>query len=122
MRVYIKNHPAHAGKWIYEGYKRAWMALGYDVEYFSNLSEITDKGDYYIMATDHDIKNDSSYSSIDNSTKSFIFAQPNTFPKPLFAHPPTKHMSYSEYFSLTFGTYPIESKAKGTVCTSFHFL
>ena len=87
MRVYIKNHPAHAGKWIYEGYKRAWMALGYDVEYFSNLSEITDKSDYYIMATDYDIKNDSSYSSIENSTKSFIFAQPNTFPEPWGKHP-----------------------------------
>ena len=87
MRVYIKNHPAHAGKWIYEGYKRAWMALGYDVEYFSNLSEITDKGDYYIMATDYDIRNDSSYSSIANSTKSFIFAQPNTFPEPWGRHP-----------------------------------
>ena len=87
MRVYIKNHPAHAGKWIYEGYKRAWMALGYDVKYFSNLSEITDKSDYYIMATDYDIKNDSSYSSIENSTKSFIFAQPNTFPEPWGKHP-----------------------------------
>ena len=87
MKVYIKNHPAHAGKWIYEGYRRAWTALGYDVEYFSSLSEISDKGDYYIMATDYDIKNDSSYSSIVNSTKSFIFAQPNTFPEPWGRHP-----------------------------------
>ena len=87
MKVYIKIHPAHAGKWIYEGYKRAWTALGYDVKYFTSLSEISDKGDYYIMATDYDIKNDSSYSSIVNSTKSFIFAQPNTFPEPWGRHP-----------------------------------
>ena len=87
MKVYIKIHPAHAGKWIYEGYKRAWTALGYDVKYFTSLSEISDKGDYYIMATDYDIKNDSSYSSIVNSTKSFIFAQPNTFFEPWGRHP-----------------------------------
>ena len=87
MKVYIKIHPAHAGKWIYEGYKRAWTAIGYDVKYFTSLSEISDKGDYYIMATDYDIKNDSSYSSIVNSTKSFIFAQPNTFPEPWGRHP-----------------------------------
>lgn len=87
MKVYVKNHPAHAGKWIYEGYKRAWTALGYDVEYFTSLGDINDKGDYYVMATDYDIKNDSSYSSISNSTKSFIFAQPNTFPEPWGRHP-----------------------------------
>ena len=86
MKVYIKNHPAHAGKWIYEGYRRAWTALGYDVEYFTSLNEINEKGDYYIMATDYDIKNDSSYSSVVNSTKSFIFAQPNTFPDPWGRH------------------------------------
>jgi hypothetical protein len=87
MKVYIKNHPAHAGKWIYEGYKRAWTALGYDVQYFTNLSEIKESGDYYVMATDYDVKNDSSYSSISNSTKSFIFAQPNTCPEPWGRHP-----------------------------------
>jgi len=87
MKVYIKNHPAHAGKWIYEGYERAWTSLGYDVEYFTSLNEIDEKSDYYIMATDYDIKNDSSYSSIVNSTKSFIFAQPNTFPDPWGRHP-----------------------------------
>lgn len=87
MKVYIKNHPTHAGKWIYEGYKRAWTALGYDAIYFTSLGEINEKGDYYVMATDYDIKNDSSYSSISNSTKSFIFAQPNTFPMPWGTHP-----------------------------------
>ena len=87
MKVYIKNHPTHAGKWIYEGYKRAWIALGYDVEYFNKLDDINNKDEYYIMATDYDVKNDSSYSSISNSVKSFIFAQPNSFPFPWGNHP-----------------------------------
>jgi hypothetical protein len=87
MKVYIKNHPTHAGKWIYEGYKRAWLALGYDVEYFNKLNDIDNKDEYYIMATDYDVKNDSSYSSISNSVKSFIFAQPNSFPSPWGNHP-----------------------------------
>lgn len=87
MKVYIKNHPTHAGKWIYEGYKRAWLALGYDVEYFNKLDDINNKDEYYIMATDYDVKNDSSYSSISNSVKSFIFAQPNSFPFPWGSHP-----------------------------------
>lgn len=87
MKVYIKNHPTHAGKWIYEGYERAWTALGYDIGHFTSLNEIDEKSDYYIMATDYDVKNDSSYSSIVNSTKSFIFAQPNTFPEPWGRHP-----------------------------------
>ena len=87
MKVYIKNHPTHAGKWIYEGYKRAWLALGYDVEYFNKLDDINNKDEYYIMATDYDVKNDSSYSSISNSVKSFIFAQPNSFPSPWGSHP-----------------------------------
>ncbi len=87
MKVYIKNHPTHAGKWIYEGYKRAWLALGYDVEYFNKLDDINNKDEYYIMATDYDVKNDSSYSSISNSVKSFIFAQPNSFPSPWGNHP-----------------------------------
>jgi len=87
MKVYIKNHPAHAGKWIYEGYKRAWTALGYDVQYFTNLSEIKESGDYYIMTTDSSITDYSSLSALEKSTKSFIFAQPNEFPKPWGMHP-----------------------------------
>ncbi len=87
MKIYLKHHPSHAGKWIYEGYRRAWRAMGYDVVYFTNLKEISDSDDYYIMATDHDLKDVDSCTAIANSTKSFVFAQPNTFPDPWGRHP-----------------------------------
>jgi len=40
MKVFVKKHPAHAGKWIYEGYKNAWNSLGYDTEYYNSLDDI----------------------------------------------------------------------------------
>ena len=85
MKVYIKKHESHAGKWIYEGYYSAWKRLGYDVEYYSNLQNISDN-DYYLMALDGDVNKDN-LKVISRSNKTFLFAQPNVFPMPWGAHP-----------------------------------
>ena len=54
MKIYIKEHKSHAGKWIYAGYKSAWEQLGYDVEYYSVLHDIKEEN-YQLMAIDADV-------------------------------------------------------------------
>ena len=80
MKDFIKHHPSYAGKWIYEGDKRAWKQLGYDVVYFEHLEDIKEDGDHYIMTTDSSVTNHLSLGVLERSTKSCIFAQPNECP------------------------------------------
>jgi hypothetical protein len=87
-KVYIIQYSTGAGKWIYDGYARAWEAKGFEVVRFFNLSSapIDNKEPYYVMATD------SNFSPGDEriiaaSQKTFIFAQPNSFPLPWGNHP-----------------------------------
>jgi hypothetical protein len=88
MKTYIKKHKFNAGKWIYEGYKKAWENMGYETVYYNDISEIRDSPrNYFLMAVDSDIKDGKSLDIISNSLKSFIFAQPNTFPLPWGSHP-----------------------------------
>jgi hypothetical protein len=86
MKVFIKKHHAHAGFWIYQGYYEAWKSMGYDTNFYDNLEEIGDEKDYYLMALDFDLK----YKNIkflENSKKTFLFVQPNVFPRPWGTHP-----------------------------------
>lgn len=85
MKVYIKKHESHAGKWIYEGYHAAWTRLGYEPEYYSNLKDIK-CSEYYLMALDGDI-NENNLEILNKSKKTFLFAQPNVFPMPWGGHP-----------------------------------
>jgi len=85
MKVYIKEHKRHAGKWIYEGYKSAWTHLGYDTEYYSDLHDI--KGDdYQLMALDGDV-NFSNISKLEKANRVYLYTQPNHFPLPWGSHP-----------------------------------
>jgi hypothetical protein len=84
-KVYIKKYNSHAGKWIYDGYRLAWESLGFETKTYINLSEIKDEN-YYLMAIDAEI-NSSNFESITRSKKSFIYAQPNSFPTPWGSHP-----------------------------------
>jgi len=85
MKVYIKEHKRHAGKWIYEGYKSAWTHLGYDTEYYSDLHDI--KGDdYQLMALDGDV-NFSNISKLEKANRVYLHTQPNHFPLPWGSHP-----------------------------------
>ena len=42
MKIFIREHPNSAGKWIYQGYMDAWKKFGFEVEYYSSLSELSD--------------------------------------------------------------------------------
>lgn len=84
MIIYCNNYSSHAGKWIYNGYRKAWKNLGYEVKDF-NLIEQAD-GEYFVMTTDSDI-NEQNITKIKNSKKTFLFVQPNVFPSPWGTHP-----------------------------------
>ena len=85
MKIYIKEHKSHAGKWIYAGYKSAWEQLGYDVEYYSDLHDIKEEN-YQLMAIDADV-NFSNISKLEKADKVYLYVQPNRFPLPWGSHP-----------------------------------
>ena len=87
-KVYIKFHAGGAGKWIYEGYFRAWESLGYETVYYNSLAEVGgETGSYYLMATDGEINNSEALNIASNSYKTFLYVQPNDFPAPWGNHP-----------------------------------
>tara|TARA_R110000796_G_scaffold89707_5_gene193339 strand:- start:68 stop:955 length:888 start_codon:yes stop_codon:yes gene_type:complete len=86
MKIYIKKHNSHAGRWIYQGYKSAWEKLGYDVKYYNLLSEIDPGSEHQIMALDSDIKNEDIF-NLHLANRVYIYAQPNKFPDPWGQHP-----------------------------------
>ena len=88
MIVYIKNHDAYAGKWIYTGYRLAWESMGFHVKLYNNLEELKFEAQkYYVMALDGDVRTPQGLEVLANSIKSFVYVQPNTFPKPWGSHP-----------------------------------
>jgi len=110
MKIYIPEYSHHAGHWIYRGYQRAWKELGYDLafneatrtaagtvdaagyEHFSVAApypsdEVSMSEEYIIMAVDGAVKSESFLESIERSHKTFLFAQPNSFPDPWGGHP-----------------------------------
>ena len=84
-KVYIKHHPLHAGKWIYQGYYSAWKSLEYDVQYYSDLSEIKDEN-FYLMSVDSDLS-ESAIEVYKRSINTFLFVRPNYFPNHWGRHP-----------------------------------
>ena len=89
MKVYVKKPQIQgAWKWIQEGYKNAWIDLGFETEYYDRLSDLSSlNGEYILMARDWDIETVKDLEIIDNSKKTYFFAQPNTFPQPWGHHP-----------------------------------
>lgn len=82
--VYIKHHPHGAGKWIYEGFARAWKSLGFNVLSFSDILQIK-SGARFIMTTESDIERGTEV--LKDFEKSFVFVQPFKFPEPWGRHP-----------------------------------
>ncbi len=89
MRVFIKRHPHHAGKWIYRGYASAWQHLGYDVVLYDFLSEILERDtkESYLMTLDSCILDEGDIDKISHFEKTFSYVQPNAFPSPWGSHP-----------------------------------
>lgn len=88
MKVFIRNHPFGAGKWIYEGYKSAWETVGFETEYYNSLDDLLnlDISEYNIMAIDHDLT-EKNIEVLNKANRSFLFAQPTSFPMPWGNHP-----------------------------------
>jgi len=84
-KVFIRKYSRDAGRWIYDGYANAWSALGYNVERYQFLHEIKED-DCIIMTSDSEI-DDNNIEIIKRSQKTFLFAQPNSYPKPWGLHP-----------------------------------
>ena len=85
-KVYVVEYPAFAGKWIYEGFAKAWQHLGFEVVRYENSPPTQIDGEYYIMATDASLSL-AHENVISNSMGTFVFAQPETFPHPWGRHP-----------------------------------
>ncbi len=82
--VYIKHHPHSAGKWIYEGYARAWLSLGFKVIFFNDILQVG-KDAKFVMTTEADLG--CGFEVLKNVEKSFVFVQPFKFAKPWGDHP-----------------------------------
>ena len=105
MKVYVPNYSGHAGHWIYKGYQNAWKELGYDMAYLEAALEATANRpdttvaapfpsteeamseEYIIMTVDGAVDSHPDFfESIERSYKTFVIAQPNSFPDPWGQH------------------------------------
>jgi hypothetical protein len=88
MRVYIPDISEHAGHWIFKGYKNAWKKLGYETVSYKKPTDIDCDDPYMLMVNDTFLAtHPQSLKAVEKSVKSFIQAQPNTFPQPWGGHP-----------------------------------
>ncbi len=82
MNVYIhKYERISAGGAIYQGYYNAWQHLGYEVKWYTSLSEINDS-DYILMTIDHDVVGvwPKSLEVINNARRAFCFCNATWMP------------------------------------------
>lgn len=86
MKIYIQDHASHAGKWIYTGYAHAWAYLDYEVKFINDLSEVKNNEDYKLFICDSKITKNN-LQIVKNSVKTYLYVQPNCFPKPWGNHP-----------------------------------
>ena len=107
--VFMQDHTkiTGAGKWIYDGYKKAWESLGYEAVYLEGASgELSDYGtealckskEHHVMASDFwlqvfkGLTQQSLLAKEDfdllfnKAEKVFLHCQPNNFPKPWGDH------------------------------------
>tara|TARA_R110000824_G_scaffold56794_3_gene155104 strand:- start:4750 stop:5637 length:888 start_codon:yes stop_codon:yes gene_type:complete len=86
MKMYIEKHAAHAGKWIYEGYKSAWENIGYDCEFINVKNFEPKEEEYDIMTLDGAIDHNN-LKILEHARRAYLYVQPTTFPEPWGSHP-----------------------------------
>ena len=52
-QIFIRNHPAHAGYWIYRGYVKAWESHGYKVHLYDDITEVPSRANGHDYETPH---------------------------------------------------------------------
>ena len=93
MKMVIVYHPGGAGRWIYEGYKAAWEAKGYEVMYSKDAGDPRTLGEYSLMLVEVLLGNlegaplNAVVNLMEGATKVFLFVQPHSFPLPWGKHP-----------------------------------
>lgn len=101
-RVYLSRYPRFAGKWIYEGYAKAWQSTpGFEVLHPTEAAMDPEKYSYffafpiteehlkrkYIIHTPVDtIGGRDALRAVERSQKAFLFVQPKIFPHPWGSH------------------------------------
>jgi len=86
MKIYIQDHSSHAGKWIYNGYAHAWTYLDHEVKFINDLSEVDTNQEYKLFVCDSKVTKQN-INILKNSIITYLYVQPNTFPKPWGDHP-----------------------------------
>ena len=100
MKVYCVQYLAHAGKWIYDGYRAAWQELGYDLVITPEenikqsalmlneipTNQIAYNEDYIMMSADSLMQSEKDLVALSNANKAFVFVQPNNYPDPWGRH------------------------------------
>ena len=100
MKAYIQQYKSFAGRWIYQGYRRAWDSLGYDLHKSALQHEPGDFGSYipctketlaeeYIIMSVGECVLQDPFKFLEaalKSHKSFIHVQPHAFPDPWGRH------------------------------------
>lgn len=86
MIIYLQDHQAHAGKWIYQGYAHAWAFLDHEVRFINNIDEVKEKSNYKLFITDSKLTKENLH-IVKNSFKTYLYVQPNSFPDPWGKHP-----------------------------------
>ena len=87
-QIFIRNHPAHAGYWIYRGYVKAWESHGYKVHLYDDITEVPSRAnghDYEIMGVDYYLSQQH-YDVLEKAKKAYLFVNPNHFPYPWGTH------------------------------------
>ena len=94
-KIFVRSYSNFAGKWIYEGYAKAFEEIGWQVERYrigSPLREEELDGNV-VMMTDSDFANVDSIVSgrgieaVKRAKHIFLFVSPNRFPDPWGTHP-----------------------------------
>ena len=87
-QIFIRNHPSHAGYWIYRGYAKAWEALGYKTQFYDNIAEVPKMAngeEYDVMGVDYYLS-DQHYPVLEKANRVYMFVNPNHFPYPWGTH------------------------------------
>ena len=100
MKIYIENHPSHAGHWIYKGYEAAWKNEGFEVEFYDDLNNVQATGEYDIMADDAGAQSKKALETVLNARRAYFYVQPNTYPKHWGTHPNFVSQIREEYIDI----------------------
>ncbi len=90
MKLYLQNISIK-GAWltIHRGYESAWKTLGFDVEGYDNIEDLTTTdmpSEYDMMVREWELASMDDLEILSNARRVYLFAQPNYFVPPWGTH------------------------------------